>query len=150
MTLPGALASASCRFPDSGSLRAAGLQRSVPVTTLDSLVAEGSVAPPELVKIDVEGYELEALRGGESLFRTAQVFIVESSLFCQEGLRSTFQEVLQFMREREFVLYDFAEFWRRPSDGALTLVDGVFTRKSGPLRANLGTDEELYSLEMEK
>ena len=148
ITLPRALASASCRFPDSESLQAAGLQRSVPVTTLDLLIAEGNVDPPDFVKIDVEGYELEVLRGGESLFRTAQVLIIESSLFCQEGMRPTFQAVLQFMHEREFVLYDFAGFWRRPSDGALTLVDGVFTRKSGLLRANLGTDEALYALGM--
>ena len=146
ITLPQALASASCRFPDSEELLAAGLQRSIPVTTLDTLISEGAIAPPGLVKIDVEGFELEALRGGESLFSSAEVFVIETSLFCHEGLRPTFQDLLRFMEERGFVLYDFAGFWRRPSDGALTLVDGVFTRKTGALRGNLSTDEAIYTL----
>ena len=36
---------------------------SVPVARLDSLVAAGTVAPPDLIKIDVEGHEADVLLG---------------------------------------------------------------------------------------
>ncbi len=48
----------------------------VPLTTVDHLVSE----PVEVIKIDVEGYEIEVLRGAAKLLRTAKYLIVEISL----------------------------------------------------------------------
>lgn len=48
------------RLSDSGTLR-------VEVVTLDELVAKGDVQPPEVIKIDVEGSELEVLRGAGAI-----------------------------------------------------------------------------------
>ena len=42
----------------------------VRVTTLDALVGSGQIFPPDYVKMDIEGAELLALRGGEQTFRT--------------------------------------------------------------------------------
>jgi FkbM family methyltransferase len=41
----------------------------VPTATLDSLVEEGKVLPPDYVKMDIEGAELLALRGGSRTFQ---------------------------------------------------------------------------------
>ncbi len=41
----------------------------VPTTTLDSLVKEGKVLPPDYVKMDIEGAELLALRGASDTFQ---------------------------------------------------------------------------------
>ena len=41
----------------------------VPTATLDSLVAEGKVLPPDYVKMDIEGAELLALRGATRTFQ---------------------------------------------------------------------------------
>lgn len=41
----------------------------VPLTTIDEAVETGAVPPPGIVKIDVEGAELEVLRGMESTLR---------------------------------------------------------------------------------
>jgi FkbM family methyltransferase len=48
----------------------AGAQvETIPVTTLDRDVEENRLAPPDLIKIDIEGWELQALRGATSLLR---------------------------------------------------------------------------------
>jgi hypothetical protein len=43
-----------------------------PVTTLDALWDRCGVPPVQVVKIDVEGYELEVLRGGRRLLTDAR------------------------------------------------------------------------------
>ncbi len=47
----------------------------VPVTSLDEFIASGSRAP-DLIKIDVEGGEMEVLRGGAKLFETKRPLII--------------------------------------------------------------------------
>jgi FkbM family methyltransferase len=54
--------------------------RRVPVTTLDSLLAERWMRPPFGLKIDTEGYELDVIRGGTAFLRDTQFVIAEVSL----------------------------------------------------------------------
>ena len=62
----------------------------VPVTTLDSWLAQTSQPPPNLVKIDVEGAELGVLRGmGEILRANRPTLIIE--------LHGTRTEVVDFL-----------------------------------------------------
>lgn len=110
--------------------------RTVPVVTLDSLYA-GSARPlPEMVKIDVEGMEIEVLRGASTLFGAAEIFVVEAALFRYRPGQATFAELVAFMAERGYLPYDFPWFLRRPLDGALGLCDVAFARAAGPLRAS--------------
>lgn len=48
----------------------------VPVIRLDSLVAAGDAAPPDVVKIDVEGHEAAVLDGMRDVLRTASPALV--------------------------------------------------------------------------
>lgn len=41
----------------------------VPIVTLDSLVVEGKILPPDYIKMDIEGAELLALRGASRTFQ---------------------------------------------------------------------------------
>ena len=52
---------------------------SVPVTRLDDVLADPAPARPCLLKIDVQGYELEVLRGGEQTLRGVDEVFVECS-----------------------------------------------------------------------
>ena len=111
-------------------------QRRVPVVTIDSLLEEAAIAMPDLVKVDVQGFELEALRGGQRLFGPVEAFILEVSLFRFMPGLPLFHEVVAFIAERDYYAYDFGGSLRRPYDRALGQTDLCFARKRGILRAS--------------
>ncbi len=122
-----------------GSGAAGRRQRRVPVRRIDNVVAEvggGEGAIPDLVKLDIQGFELEALRGAERLFGHTELFILEASLFRFKPGTPLLHEVIAFMAERGYVVYDVADYIRRHHDGALGQLDLVFARERGMLRAS--------------
>lgn len=112
----------------------------VPVVLLDDLVASHRVAcVPDLVKLDVQGFELEVLRGATSFLGATEVFILEVSLLAMHGAEAPLlAEVIGFMEERNYVAYDLPGFHRRPRDGVLAQVDIAFVKADSTLRAHQG------------
>ena len=70
----------------------------VPTTTLDALARE--LAPPDLVKIDVEGAEDLVLRGGRDLLENARPVVV-----CEVGPERR-DSVTELFRGHRYALYD--------------------------------------------
>ena len=112
-----------------------GGQRRVPVVTIDSLLEQGAIVMPDLVKLDVQGFELQALHGAQRLFGPVEAFILETSLFRFMPRLPLFHEVVAFMAERGYYVYDLGGSLRRPHDRALGQVDVCFARGQGILRA---------------
>ena len=101
-------------------------RRSVPVITINSLLKDGLISMPQLVKVDVEGFELEALRGGDQLFGNTEVFILEVTPGPPLAHRPVFHEVAAFMAERGYYVFDL--LYQRPkTDGVLVALDVCFT-----------------------
>jgi FkbM family methyltransferase len=133
--LPGDLVGSSF-LPASGADPVCIPQRVVPVVAIDSLVKRGTIAIPDVVKVDVQGYELEVLRGARCLFGHTAAFILETSLFEFLSGQPLLHDVVSFMAERGYVLYDIPHTSRRPFDGSLAQADLCFVRKDGPLRSS--------------
>jgi FkbM family methyltransferase len=114
-----------------------GTQRVTPVITIDGLLKDRPDFQPDLVKLDIQGFELEALKGASSLFGRTEVFILETSLFHYvPGIPLT-ADCIRFMSEKGYELYDLTEYSRRPLDGALGQVDLAFARRNGLLRSSM-------------
>lgn len=130
------LAGSSLLPKENPSLLHSGKQRKIEIIRIDDLLESGKIARPELIKLDIQGFELEALRGAEMTFGYTEVYILEVSLFPFSDVPGmpVISEVLNFMLARDYVAYDFAGFLRRPLDGALGQCDICFVKKDGFLR----------------
>jgi FkbM family methyltransferase len=113
---------------------ALGEQRPARVCRLDDLLRDAGSPAPDLVKLDVQGFELEVLRGCPSIFGKTEVFVLETSLYAFLDDIPLLREVIAFMAEREYEVYDLAGQFRRPVDGALGQLDVVFAKRRGFLR----------------
>jgi len=63
------------------------------------------------------------------------VFIVETSLFGFLPRQPVTREVISFMFDRGYELYDITGYQRRPYDGALGQADLAFVKAEGRFRA---------------
>jgi len=108
-------------------------QRTVPVITLDHVVADVIRAIPELVKIDAEGFEAKIIQGAGSLLGKTEVFLLEARFDTQRDNPRSLASLLDLMAQHDYVPYDFTWFLRH-RQGGLTLCEIAFTRRCGQLR----------------
>ncbi|MGL5082743.1 MAG: FkbM family methyltransferase [Microcoleaceae cyanobacterium] len=102
--------------------------RIVQGVTLDQVCAERGLQGPYLIKIDVDGNEVDVLTGAMQVLKQAEYVVIEVTFFIQV------HDVIDFMRSQGFVIYDIIDFLWRPSDGALWQVDMAFVKESSPFR----------------
>ncbi len=109
--------------------------REVPAVTLDQIHRERSFQAPILLKIDVQGAELDVLAGAEAVLRDTEYVVLETSLF--EFFRGAplVDEVVAYMVGRGFAVYDVLALQYRPFDGALTMLDLGFVKVRSSLRS---------------
>jgi FkbM family methyltransferase len=108
----------------------------IPMTTLDAVTANSLFARPNFIKIDVQGYELEVLRGGERTLESAEAVLMELNLLRLHEGAPLFHESAEFMGNHGFQVYDICSLIRRPYDGAVWQSDVMFIRSSSPLIAS--------------
>ena len=102
------------------------IKRTVQVRTLDSFVEDGTVPQPDFIKADVQGYEMNVVRGGAQILKRAKLVLLETSIqnFYQGG--ATIEEVVSLMHERGFGVYDFCSYFVMRSGGDLLQADLMF------------------------
>lgn len=80
-------------------------EQSIPLVPLDVLVARENLPPPDLIKLDIQGYELEALRGAETCLRTARSVLCEVSFREYYTGQPLFADLAAFLRTHGFSLH---------------------------------------------
>lgn len=132
--LSGGISGMSSVFPDAEAKPIATTSHDM--VTLDELVARNNFPPAQLIKLDVQGYELEVLRGGASTLAAADVVLSEVSMLPLYEGGPIMHEVVGFMADAGFHAYDFLSERRRPSDDALFQTDMLFVRHDSPIIAS--------------
>lgn len=109
--------------------------RGVEIVRLDTAVAREKLPPPELIKIDVQGAELEVLAGASATLRAVAALIVEVSFVDYNKGGPLVAEVIAALDRLGFKCADLCEVHRNTRNFVLQL-DLVFVRP--PLFAKYG------------
>lgn len=108
--------------------------RRIPVVTLDEICKERGLKGPYVVKVDVQGAELQVLEGAPAVLKDTELVILEVSFFrFREGCLE-FHDVIDYMKKRGFVAYEMFDGHNRPLDGARAQVDVAFVKEEGWFR----------------
>jgi FkbM family methyltransferase len=112
------------------------IARRVSTIRLDDYCRQHDYPGPYIIKVDVQGAELDVMEGCADILDDSQVVILETSLFqFYEGCPEFF-DLISWMKSRNFVVYDICGAWNRPLDGALEQVDLVFVQEGGEFRTD--------------
>lgn len=107
----------------------------LPMRTLDWVVEQNHLEGPYFLKLDVQGYELEVLKGGLKTLAQSEAVLLETSLLEYNNGAPLFHEVISYMVGKGFVMYDLCGLLRRETDRALFQCDVLLTKFDGQLRS---------------
>lgn len=115
-------------FPDAldgaSAVVAFGETRTVPVRTVDSIVAESALTGPFILKIDVQGFEDQVLAGASKTLKACDAVLLECAVFSGDG-GPGIGGMITLMRDLGFAPFD-AYDGMRMSHGALAQIDLAF------------------------
>lgn len=113
----------------------------VEVTTIDEICRVNGLSP-DLIKLDLQGGELATLKGATLALQTCECLVIEFSCLKAYIDRTTPRELLDFLGDRDYCLYDIVGLADRPYDGALMGGDFIFVKNGSTLRSYLGWESE--------
>lgn len=103
-------------------------KRNVDVRRLDDYVEENDLPAPDLIKMDIQGFELNALKGGESTCKKAKVIMLETWLYRGYGPETpVLSEIIDWLDKRDFRIVATGDTYVAP-DMRLTSIDAYFLR----------------------
>jgi FkbM family methyltransferase len=116
----------SFMFPGTGPVGT----ENVDVERLDSILNSDQILSPALLKLDVQGYELEALKGCDRLLSAFDYIYVECSFIELYEKQASAHAVIAFLGEHQFQLQRMYNVYTY--DGAAVQADFLFGRTSEP------------------
>lgn len=119
----------------SGDISAARVV-TVPCGTLDALI--GNMLRPEdraLLKLDLQGYELHALKGATHALRNCEAVLTEASFYTQ-AYEPSISVLVAFLAGYGFEMYDIAAVNARTRDDRPRQADLIFARRGSLIAAD--------------
>ena len=113
--------------------------QAVTVTTLDSILDRIVRDDRTLLKLDLQGWELEALHGAMAALAAIEIILIEVSFYAQ-AYEPSIATLIAFLSDHEFVLHDIATLVGRQRDDRAHQADFLFVRAGSPLDADRNWD----------
>lgn len=131
-------------FEESSPYARKRLQKTL--TTLDNLLESyKDFKKIDFLKLDVQGYELEVLKGATALLKHTDFVLMETSLIPINHGCPLILEVMEFMDSRGFRTMDFCSQVRR-KDGSLWATDLLFVSKNSQYLPQARLDETNWEI----
>jgi FkbM family methyltransferase len=112
-----------------------GERMNIKTERLDNIIIDPPA--PILLKLDVQGAELEVLKGAEKILDDVEVILMEVSLFPFMAGIPLITDVLVKMDELGFMVYDIFDRHLRPLDGRVGQLDICFIAKTSRLNDDI-------------
>jgi hypothetical protein len=98
------------------------------IRKLDDLQEDLVLARPLLIKIDVQGFEKEVIRGGIETIKQADLIIIETTFVELYNAQPLYHEIYIFLYELGFIFKGNFEQLISPIDGRILQADSIFAR----------------------
>ena len=115
-------------FPESGNGQEAAPLK-IEVRTLDGLLADKKLAENILLKIDVQGFEIEALAGATQTLAMSKVVIIEMSFANLYEGQPLFHDVYSEMYQRGYRFRGSLAQMLHPETGQIVQTDAIFIKE---------------------
>jgi len=100
----------------------------VPMMKLDSILPSLDLRHPVLMKIDVQGYELEVLKGAEETLKNVTALVVETSFEELYKDQPLFEDVYTWLTSRGFKYTGSWDQLKNPKTGEIIQQDAIFLK----------------------
>jgi len=107
--------------------------RKVKAVTIDQVFREKRLRGLILLKIDVQGAELDVLAGAKETLKQTECVVLETSLYQFFEGGPLIADIIEHMEKISFVVFDVWALQYR-NDGTLLMIDFAFVRKRGVIR----------------
>jgi len=99
------------------------------ITTLDAWAAREGVEQIDILKLDLQGYELAALRGATRTLESSVVAVYSEAQFLPEYEgAATFTDIDLFLREHGFSLHQIHEIWKKGYEQQCSYCNALWIR----------------------
>ncbi|WP_374166362.1 FkbM family methyltransferase [Arcticibacter sp. MXS-1] len=107
------------------------------MTTLDLVATKKhTISKKCFLKIDVQGAELDVLAGAGAVLETCEFVLLEVSMLNYNENAPQFADVILFLKEKGFVLFDICDIQRNTHDVAFQ-TDLLFIKESSSIRSRV-------------
>jgi FkbM family methyltransferase len=101
----------------------------VPMRTIDSLIKEGAIPQPNLIKMDIQAGELAALKGAIGALPNVRALLLETWIMQGYGGKiALLADLMAFLRSLHFRLFDVGTQFRTQT-GFLYSIDACFVNE---------------------
>ena len=113
--------------------------------TLDSFCIENDIKRINLVKLDIQGSELNALHGAEKLLKEGKIDMIytEISIYKSYNGQAEFHQILSYLKEYHFTLFNIYKSIHK--NGRLLEIDILFVTSALLSRQNDTMDNSMNS-----
>ena len=112
-------------FPDAQEIN----QVPIKISRLDTIFANQRFDSPILLKIDVQGYEAQVLRGGEETLKRTQHVVAETSFKTLYQGELLFMDLVRLMEPRGFHFIRPVGWLSDPRTSEILQMDALFSRQ---------------------
>ncbi len=104
-------------------------QERIRITTLDKFLAEQNFTGEVLLKLDVQGYELEALKGATGSLPGIKLIQAELSFVPVYDGIPLFGEIVSYLEQKGYKIFAIIPGFRDRKTGRMLQADGIFVRE---------------------